>query len=661
MIAEFGAEVSAFGRALLQGYNSQQQALLETESTKQLIQAKSLALANIEAFNQGLDGNTDYQHYGDMWNSQKQGLQEILSGVLTLPDAKQKFDEWWLGEQDKQTQYVYGETRKRTVAAAQATAIVAMDQYAISGNEQGILDTAKSAVAGGVFSASEASSSVGQKLPQARYNKLYNDFNKLDPDTAVAQLLASSPETLGVSPDQLKNLTTAMQFKAKSEKDAQAARSEQDGLKSWDEFLTKLNTPDGFTSWADFASYEALVDKGHRQTVRQAIDRAKKDLELGPTLAQDVQRDDLMAQVWDWAATGEATTKPPVTAEQLGTLATDGKIRPEQVAEVTDALKTADAMRDDKETSAMFSRLYGAVDAGKNPALELTIKEIDAAIQDAGKHQAILAKRNELQNTYEKGSGATREDVFYEAYRIANDPYMKEEAKNKWIDDHVVPGGGLSPDDGMKLRGWIKPYNDNPKRKQAMDAIGEAYRLSMGNPNLSTAERKRLANELYNAQNTMDAMFRDPKSTDANIDDAVSSFLTGKAVQDIMDVLSQKTGRAGFPADTAKAGRARELETAREMGVLGQFPKTGAEFATTYQPIALQQEKNALDRAKITFASQAVNAKGDMEYVGSDGIHYVVQETKVDNTMVERVYKVQVKRDSKGNIIDSRYVLVPGQ
>ena len=294
------------------------------------------------------------------------------------------------------------------------------------------------------------------------------------------------------------------------------------------------------------------------------------------------------------------------------------------------------------------------MDGGRNPGLELPIKEIDETIQDAGKHQALLAKRQELQSSYEAKRDATKEDTLLAGYDIVYSDTMSESAKNKWIDDHV--GNGLSPEDGNRLRGWVKPYNDIPARKKAMDSITEAYKISMMN---APGQEKKLALELYNARNAMEKLFLHPNTTQAVIDDAVTSFLIDRAVKDFDDVLNRATGGAGFPVDFREAGRARELETARELGVLGQFPKTAAEFATSYRETALQQEKNALGRAKITSTGQAVNALGDMEYTTATGEKYVVRQTKVDNVEVERVYPVSYRTANGKQQV--KYDLVPGQ
>jgi hypothetical protein len=296
--------------------------------------------------------------------------------------------------------------------------------------------------------------------------------------------------------------------------------------------------------------------------------------------------------------------------------------------------------------SGLYSRLYAALDANKNPGIVVPISEIDEKVTDPQEHQALLAKRNELQKSYESGGFSTNESALYEAYRIANDPYMNEAAKNKWVDDHTKEGMGLSPEDGMKVKGWIKPYNDNPDRKKAMDSIQQAYTISMQNEPDKDKQLK-IALELYNAQNALDKMFNDPKTTKATIDAAVNQFLEGKVVQDIMNVLSAKTGGAGFPVASRFAGTARELETAREKDLFNQFPEKGAEFETTYRAEALKQEQAELKRMGIAFVSQERNAFGDQIYKAANGDEYVVLQTREDQkgkpVMVERVYKVEYR------------------
>ena len=90
-----------------------------------------------------------------------------------------------------------------------------------------------------------------------------------------------------------------------------------------------------------------------------------------------------------------------------------------------------------------------------------------------------------------------------------------------------------------------------------------------------------------------------------------------------------------------------------------QFPERAAEFATSYQSIAIQQEKDALSRLKIDVKSQVQNAMGDQEYTDKSGDKFVVRQTKINKNMVERVYKV-LYRTANGKT-QIGYQLVPGQ
>lgn len=192
--------------------------------------------------------------------------------------------------------------------------------------------------------------------------------------------------------------------------------------------------------------------------------------------------------------------------------------------------------------SSLYSRMYSAADRNKNPGLEVTIREIDETVKDPQVHQALLAKRNELQKSYESGLGSTREDVLLAGYDIVFHPSMSVAAKQKWVDEKARGGGGLSAEDAKKLRSWIDPYNENKDRKDAMDAISTAYRLSMANPNRGTQEKKDLELELFNARNVMETLFLDSKTTKADITKAVESFLSKRATEDLEAIVKQTTG-----------------------------------------------------------------------------------------------------------------------
>jgi len=307
--------------------------------------------------------------------------------------------------------------------------------------------------------------------------------------------------------------------------------------------------------------------------------------------------------------------------------------------------------------SSLYSRMYGAADRNRNPGLEVTIKEIDETVKDPQAHQALLAKRNELQKSYEAGLGSTKEDTLLAGYDVVFHPSMSVTAKQHWVDEHTKAGGGLSSEDAKKLRGWIDPYNENKDRKDAMDAISTAYRLSMSNSNIGTRGKKDLELELYNARNAMEALFLDPKTTKADITKAVESFLSKRATEDLKAIVKQTTGVEvrGFATGEIR-GKYREATTQEYLREQGKLTgEAAAQFPQDVRPKVEQLEKDALNKAKIKAEFTTRLTSGDLVYstkpiakgatgkllmsgAGEQGTLYQVRYQVKNGTYVPTVY-----------------------
>jgi len=328
----------------------------------------------------------------------------------------------------------------------------------------------------------------------------------------------------------------------------------------------------------------------------------------------------------------------------------------EWIREKRDRIKKAGAEGAEDVVSSLYSRMYEAADRNKNPGLEVTIREIDETVKDPEKHQALLSKRNELQKSHENGLGSTREDVLLAGYDIAFHPNMSVAAKQKWIDDHAKPGAGLSAEDAKKLRGWIDPYNEDPARKEAMDAINDTYKISMANPNLGTAAKKALALELYNARNEMIKLFEKPGITKPEIDRAVESFLNKKAVKDLEGIVKQTTGEdIGFATGEIR-GKYREATVQEYLREQGQLTgEAAAQFPQKVRAKAEALEKDTLNKAGLKAEFTTRLTSGDMIYstkpiakgatgkllmsgTGTQGVLYQVRYQVKNGTYVPTVY-----------------------
>src|SRR3972149_560471 len=142
MIAEFGRQIRGLAGALGQRgrYTQQQQAFLDLQAAKEVIAAKDLYFTSINEFNKQLDVNLDYETQGEAWDKFNASTLEQIQGGLTLEKAKVKFHDWYVVEKDKQADHVYGEIRKKTIASAQATSLLAIQNRAQAGEEKEVID-----------------------------------------------------------------------------------------------------------------------------------------------------------------------------------------------------------------------------------------------------------------------------------------------------------------------------------------------------------------------------------------------------------------------------------------------------------------------------------------------------------------------------------------
>ena len=620
----------------------------------------------INRFNAALETNPDPDTYADEWQKVRQEIEAEANKQITLPGARAEWDKAWTAKLDKQQETVLGAARERWIAKTEANQQQYLDQQVGVGDVQGVSDFIDKSVAAGVISGDEAAAQKAKAIPQAKYNRAFSFLESLNnPDAAVARLLASgAAEDMDLTPEQVKSMTTDFQFRAKAAKDLQASITEEQGQKAYEDFLTKMSTEGGFKSYNEAASYVNLVDKGHRETVRQQVDRLRLGVENADAYAQDQTRDNLNSRVWDWASTAPADAKEPFTEEELTALTQGEKpqLRAEQVAEIKKTMEAARLARDDKEVGSLYSRMYSALDENKNPALVVSIKDIDATLQDPAKHQAALAKRNELQKDYESRIGTTREETELEAYRTVYSATMSTEAKKKWIDSHV--GAGLSVEDAAKWRGKVDPFNDNEGRKAAMGAIIDAYQISMSNPNMSTADVKKLQLELYKAQQQMESIFLANPENTAAWDEQVSRILQNKAVNDIQTLVMQYTGEAvtKYASGEYRAPykEATAIEYLREQG---KAPAGSLTEEVTQKAQAL--ERDTLDKAGMPNVKNFTTAMKNGELIYSDkkierdasgkiiptASLYMVKYQIRDGTYVPTVYRMNMKTYTFSDVV----------
>lgn len=560
---QFGQQVQNFGINLLNAYNgqqkalnAQQQALLDMETAKQVIQAKSIALATVDEFNKGLDTNIDYTSYGTAWDQQRASLNDQLSTVLKLPSAKQTFQEWWVPAQSKQTEYVYGQTREKTVASAQATANVAIDEMASQGNEQGIYDTIKYGVAQGLFSAAEASGVAKGKIPEAHFNKVFSylDKNGNEADALNELTQGGAADKWGLSADQLTSMISKFSDKLAAQTRVADAAVKKQQTATFGKLLEDSSNPETMPTRDNVSKAMSVLVGSEYYTqakqIRDAIDAETTRIEQA---SADFGETKLYSQFKTSMLMWSGTEKPPWDPT------------------IIDAALT-----------------------NEDPALRITKA-------DADKLTSLYEQTmNDLKSGTRKGPN------FDDPDRVA-EMVAKVFADGPSVTDKVVAinpylANGVSPGTWQKFRGLIDEYNGREDWKTAMRPVTTYYTAAIQDP-INGDKRQELALEQGAAAQAMISVFRQYPNDPAMWKQASDSIMDKSVLPQLIKQVQGQL-KASFPSVAWAFGgvsEATQLETMRELAPakFGKSPGLVAQTSMQANKIA-EEEKGLLSKAGVT-------------------------------------------------------------
>jgi hypothetical protein len=631
IISGFGQDVINVGNALANRanyeaqkagqqqiqYNAQQQALLDAEEAKQIIAAKAFSYSSIDTFNQGLDSNLDYTKYGDMWNEQKTAMQEQLSSILTLPSAKQKFDEWWVPQQDKQVQYVYGQTRQKTVAAAQATFTTSIDQLAKDGNEQGILDIAKQGAAAGIYSASEAAAIAKDKIPLAHFNQVFNYLDKNANEVDVLDELSQTgaTEKWNLSPDQLAAMIGRFTDKLTAQTRVDAERKKAGQEQIFTQLLKDSSDPQTMPTrervTKDMIALVGSPYYGQAEQLRNSIDAEGARImaaraDYGETkIYSSFQTSMLM-----WSGSGKAPWDPTT---------------------INEAVTNPDAnLRITKEDGNKLNSLY-----------EQTMKDINSGTR--------------------KGPNFEDPNKVADMYRIvfADGPSVTDKVTG------VQPffANGVPPAKWAQIRGMIDEYNNREDWKTAMRPLTAYYSAAISDP-ANADNRQKLSLEQGAASEAMIAVFRQYPNDPAMWKQASDSIMDKNVLPKLINQVQSQL-KASFPSVAwafGKISQSTQLETMRELAPtqFARSPGLVAQASMQANQIA-NEEKDVLSKAGVNtidsyrdpktgawfYSTVPIprDAKGNVDLVAlaKAGNLYQVQEQTAGGKFTRTPVKVGIK------------------
>jgi hypothetical protein len=599
-VAGFGADVERLGielgRQTQQKPAPEQQALLDAQSAKELIAAKSLAFDKVNTFNNQLDQNTDYSTFNDAWNTTKSDINASAESMLTLPKSQEMFQQWWLGEAETQAKYVQGEARKRTVAAANAQGTVALENYADKGSEYGIKDTLNTLVSQGVMDASQAASAASKYIPQARYNLVLQHLDSLDdPYGAMDELTEpNASDRFQISPEQVSKMTDYFKGQAANRTLAAQERAKAKQEQLFKDFVTNAADP---------------------MTAPTAMDAKKLQAAMVGSPYYDH-----VAQY----ATARQAQEDKINAERIKTGMTDNYSK--------------------FATSMMSWNGNGKPPWGPN--------DIGAALSSKDDANRINESEfNELKSLYQRtmddlASGKQKGPNHDDPNRVADMTRIVYDEKMSASDkyDAIKPffANGVSPEKWSSLRADIDEYDKRTDWKNALTPINAYYHAAIADP-ANIDKRQQLSLEQGAAEQAMMSVFRKYPNDPAMWKQASDDIMNKNALPNMIDKV-QNDLKAKYPSLMWAFGgisQATQIETARQLGGGGaEIQKESIVHATEIE----QEQRKILANAGVNvvdswrdpvsgtwwYSTQPFprdrTGKVDLKAVGQAGNLYQVQE-----------------------------------
>lgn len=664
MIAEFGQDLQRFGNTLSELSGDVGKAMYNGVVSQEVTAAKRLAYTRLNEFNYKiLNGeNTDYRSYLQAWDAYATDTLNLAVRPMTVQEAKDEFTDFWTGARQSNSVWLTERAASALVGEAEATALSAIEEAARQGNEPAVRDIIVSNARRGVLQGGKAQELGTKYIPIAHYNYIYNQLDALnDPDAAVQYL--SDPgavKATGLTSDEIEKMTRGFLFESQTRRAqadkihlAEAEKAFGDISKKWDDgSLTDYNELLSAAAKTVGTEYET----GVRGLVTKWQGLYGAGVEARVTREQDVEAAKMLAQLYTWRRAG-GQGDAPWNLDTLTAKLEKSKLRTEQLG----SLRTAFEQADEPDAVVGFrARIYGAMmpDGGgrsTNPLLAVRPSQItDAYLRGEltiEQHGSLLKELDQARADYERGIGVTKAATEVEAAQVVYNPNMTRPQKEQWVRDHKADFSG---DDLGKWLGRIEVNSGSSVRADIFTQIHNTYRSSMqGKPE---AEAERLGLLEYDAVNDMERYMAETAGkpgAEQLWQAKLHETLGNKVIEQLQARLLQLTGATRFPVAGMQAGRARELETAQEYGILAEYGKEMTEYETGLRKEALVQERAALTAKRVTVATSYEAKNRETVYQSADGTRYVVRNRNVGGVVKEVVYRLETvtEKDDEGKDI----------
>lgn len=615
---------------------------LDTAATTEYLKARQYYDQAVAAFNSNMENDPEHGKYKENWDKTYPSILEGASQFLTLPASQSLFNVYVTEKLPGQLKNVYDTAN--TALDKDFTTTVMSFAVSPSTTVDDLTALLASQIVRDKLPTTDYKNIETVILPKAKQDKVKEELEDKSPEQAAALLFAGKyDDYLGKASAQ--ELAENYQSIAKNQKALAESISTEQGLKNWDEYDKKW-TENGFKDLAEMESYVFLVDESHRQMVRDDVERYRAGLQDGVKYDQDKRSVQIINDMMTWVSNGYNEPAPwdeKKVSELAGQKYTNGEpvLREDNLADIKKMFMEVEKLRDDPQATALYTKLYSAMDAGKNPALAVSLAEIDTQIQDMAKNTALKAKRRELQAQYEAEAFKTKESAEYEAAAIIFDVTKSQKEKRDWL---ALNRRNFSGDDYAKWLGRIDSTSGVNERTDIYKSINEYFNKEMSKPDISTAALKQLAIERYDALIAFEEYMMtvdDPKKWQIKY----REFLDEKTYRNMEDAVEGKLGALFGPTLGVPAWRRQDiLEAAREQGILVTYPAEAKEYEAQRKEIEKRDQtlvlRFAAKGAKIKTVTPSTRTNEAFYYTTDNKVYYVRYEVKVDKDGAKSIVRV---------------------
>ena len=589
ILQRFGQQLQNFGNTVANlGLAADQsaKALYNGVVTQELTAAKRMFADQINEYNYAIESgtNTDYRAYVPAWDASIEKMRETAVSRMSTQEAKDKFEEWLVAASQTNAEWLRKRAAYGLVADAEATALTTIETWARHGSEEGVMDSVRDNVRGGVWTGEEGSTYAAKYIPIARYNNIENTLDALDdPETAIRMLMDKDADERFQLPATGEGLTIeTMRKHFESElgsRTAQAERlAEANGLKAHTEATKKwIDTPDTF-SREEIWGLAARVNKDNQSLWR---DRAatwekvyRKDLESVEAAKQDERVNRWLETLYTAA---EAGTELPVKGADAIELMLGDQYDSASVTRMKTAYAGVVENRQARTAAGFYRDIRTAEIAGTDPTKLVPQSKVDETYFDTkemtfAEYKAVTA---ELVSAREKFlTRAQRDDP--DAESAIYQQYFGTLAPNKtfsnWVTDtkHMIDDkeakGLLTPGTAKSWREGVDIFERIPGLKQIFADVRNVFETEMRLKDTPTTEE---LNKITNSMNAALDRFLDNarnfKGTDEQLIEKMEAerdlFTSQKNDQNTQNNLAAALGSAnpqlarGFPANTGAAAQ----------------------------------------------------------------------------------------------------------